>query len=82
ANKAAHAFVGDILGERLPTIVVSITAEIAIGEIARRLALPEGAAVVVRSNTHHDGSGKPVISGRSIYVGDVCTDYVLGRPLG
>jgi GntR family transcriptional regulator len=81
ANQAAHSFVGDILGESLPTIVVSITAEIATGDVARRLALAEGAPVMVRSNTHHDRSGKPVICGRSVYVGDVPTDYVLGQPL-
>jgi hypothetical protein len=33
----------------------------------------------VRSNTHHSGTGAVVLCGRSIYAGDVSTDYVLGR---
>ena len=79
SNRPAHTFVGDILGERIPTIVVSITAEIANARVAELLELPEGAAVIVRSNTHHANSGAVVLCGRSIYAGDVSTDYVLGR---
>ena len=79
SNRPAHTFVGDILGERIPTIVVSITAEIASPRIAELLELPAGAAVIVRSNTHHASSGAAVLCGRSIYAGDVSTDYVLGR---
>jgi DNA-binding GntR family transcriptional regulator len=79
SNRPAHTFVGDILGERIPTIVVSITAEIASPRIAELLELPESAAVIVRSNTHHSNAGAVVLCGRSIYAGDVSTDYVLGR---
>jgi len=79
SSRPAHRFVGDILGERIPTIVVSITAEIATPRIAEILELPEGAAVTVRSNTHHAGSGAVVLCGRSIFAGDISTDYVLGR---
>ena len=79
SSRPAHTFVGDILGERIPTIVVSITAEIAGPRIAELLEIPESAAVIVRSNTHHAGTGAVVLCGRSIYAGDVSTDYVLGR---
>jgi GntR family transcriptional regulator len=79
SSRPAHTFVGDILGERIPTIVVSITAEIAGPRIAELLELPESAAVIVRSNTHHSSAGAVVLCGRSIYAGDVSTDYVLGR---
>jgi GntR family transcriptional regulator len=83
SNRPAHTFVGDILGERIPTIVVSITAEIASPRIVEVLELPEGAAVTVRSATHHAGSGAVVLCGRSIFAGDISTDYVLGRaPVG
>lgn len=79
SNRPAHTFVGEILGERIPTIVVSITAEIAGARIGELLELPESAAVIVRSNTHHSTAGAVVLCGRSIYAGDVSTDYVLGR---
>jgi len=79
SSRPAHTFVGEILGERIPTIVVSITAEIAGPRIANLLDIPESAAVIVRSNTHHSSAGTVVLCGRSIYAGDVSTDYVLGR---
>jgi DNA-binding GntR family transcriptional regulator len=79
SSRPAHTFVGEILGERIPTIVVSITAEIAGPRIADLLEIPESAAVIVRSNTHHSSAGTVVLCGRSIYAGDVSTDYVLGR---
>lgn len=79
SSRSAHTFVGDILGERIPTIVVSITAEIASGRVAEMLELSEGSALIVRSNAHHATTGAVVLCGRSIYAGDVSTDYVLGR---
>jgi GntR family transcriptional regulator len=81
AQLPAHKFVSEILGERIPTIVVSITAEIARGRVAELLEVPEGTALVIRDNTHHDKSGAPVLCGRSSFPGDVCTDYVLGQEL-
>lgn len=81
AQMPVHRFVADILGARVPTIVVSITAEIASDEVAAKLGVTEGSAVIVRANTHHGQDGAPVLCGRSIFPGDVCTDYVLGQPL-
>jgi GntR family transcriptional regulator len=81
ARSAAHRFVSDILGIPVPTIVVSITAETASAEIAAKLDVAPGSALLVRINTHHDQDGAPVLCGRSIFPGDVCTDYVLGQPL-
>ncbi len=81
ASQAAHHFVGDILGERVPTIAVSITAELADASVGARLAVEPGSPVLVRTNTHHANGGEPVMCGRSIYPGDVGTDYVLGQPL-
>lgn len=78
AHRSAHSFVGEILGERIPTIVVSVTAEIAVGRTARLLDVPEGAPLIVRDNAHHDARGVVVLCGRSIFRGDVRTDYVLG----
>jgi GntR family transcriptional regulator len=81
ARSAAHRFVSDILGIPVPTIVVSITAETASAEIAAKLDIAPGSALLVRINTHHDQDGAPVLCGRSIFPGDICTDYVLGQPL-
>jgi GntR family transcriptional regulator len=80
ANRAAHGFVGDILGERVPTIMVSVTAEIATAAVAKLLNISEGAPLLVRNNAHYTASGIVVLCGRSIFVGDVSTDYVLGAP--
>jgi GntR family transcriptional regulator len=80
-TQSAHNFVSEIIGERMPTIVVAVTAELADAVVAQLLQIPEGSAVMVRNNTHHASSGAVIICGRSIYPGDVTTDYVLGREL-
>jgi len=80
-TRSAHTFISDIIGERMPTIVVAITAELADPDVAKLLEIPEGSAVIVRNNTHHATDGRTITCGRSIYPGDVTTDYVLGRAL-
>lgn len=81
AHQPVHRFVSDIIGRPMPTIVVSITAENANEEIATKLEVLVGSALIVRANTHHADDGTLVMCGRSIFAGDVCTDYVLGQPL-
>jgi len=81
AQQPAHRFVSDIVGRPMPTIVVSITAENASEEIAAKLEVPVGSALIVRANSHHADDGTLVMCGRSIFAGDVCTDYVLGQQL-
>lgn len=81
AHLPVHRFVSDILGERMPTLVVSITAELADERIASLLEVPVNSALTVRDNTHHAKDGTPKVWGRSIFRGDVRTDYVLGQPL-
>jgi DNA-binding GntR family transcriptional regulator len=80
-RSSAHSFISHIIGERMPTIVVSITAELAGARVAQLLEIAEGSAVIVRSNTHHATSGAAKTCGRSIYRGDVTTEYVLGQEL-
>jgi GntR family transcriptional regulator len=80
-SSSAHSFVGDIIGDRMPTIVVTITAELASARVAQLLEIAEGAAVIVRTNTHHTITGIAKTCGRSIYPGDVMTEYVLGQEL-
>ncbi|MFC7397221.1 GntR family transcriptional regulator [Chelatococcus sp. GCM10030263] len=79
ASRSAHNFVGEIVGERIPTIMVSVTAEVATAAVAKKLELSEGAPLIVRTNAHYTGDGTVVICGRSIFAGDVSTDYVLGQ---
>lgn len=80
-NVPVHRFVSDIVGERLPTIIVSITAELAGEHVAAMLNVPVGSALIIRDNTHHASDGTPRLCGRSIFPGDVSTDYVLGQAL-
>jgi GntR family transcriptional regulator len=77
----AHTFVADILGEVVPTILVSITAEIADAKVKKLLELSGPSAVSVRTANHYNAKGKVVLSGRCIFAGHVTTDYVLGSPL-
>lgn len=79
ATRAVHAFVGEIIGGGIPAIRVSLTAEIATPRVARLLKLPENSALLVRDNTHHASDGRVVACGRSLFAGDVSTDYVLGQ---
>jgi len=81
ATQSAHQFAASILGTPIPTIVVSITAELASAAVAAKLEVPTGAPVIARDNTHHLGDGTAVMCGRSTFRGDVRTDYVLGQPL-
>jgi len=81
SNQSVHGFVSEILGERIPTLVVSITADLATPEIAAKLGVPENSPLIIRDNSHHAGDGSPKVWGRSIYRGDIRIDYVLGQPL-
>jgi DNA-binding GntR family transcriptional regulator len=79
ASRSAHLFVGEIIGERIPAISVSVTAEIASAALAKQLEIAKGAALIIRDNAHHASNGTIVLCGRSIFAGDVSTDYVLGQ---
>lgn len=79
ANQSAQAFVAEIIGQPIPAITVSVTAEIATPNVAKRLGLPKGSALLVRDNSHYDSDGTIVLCGRSLFAGDVSTDYILGR---
>ena len=53
AHQAVYRFVGEILGEPMPTLSVSITAISATAEIAEILGVSVNTALIVRDNTHH-----------------------------
>lgn len=79
ATRSAHVFVGEIIGKPLPAIRVSLTAEIASTRVAKLLELPKGSPLLVRDNAHYASDGRIVMCGRSLFAGDVSTDYVLGQ---
>lgn len=79
ANHPAHTFVGEIIGQPIPAISVSVTAENATPYIADLLNLPEGTALIVRDNSHYSSDGSIVLCGRSFFAGNISTDYVLGQ---
>jgi GntR family transcriptional regulator len=80
-RRSAHGFLSAITGERVPTITVSVTAEIASRRIADFLEISEGSAVLIRDNAHHNCAGMVLQWGLSIYRGDIRLNYVLGTPL-
>ena len=79
AERSVYDFLGQIVGERIPTIAVSVTAITAGKRHADALGLRRGSALLVREHSYHDSTGRPVLFGKSIFPGDVRTDYVLGR---
>ena len=78
---SAHAFVSNIVGYRIPTIIVKVSAMIADAALASRLEVPKGSALIVRDNVFLDSSGQVMICGKSIFRGDIETEYVLGPDL-
>ena len=79
AERPVYDFLGEIIGERIPTIVVSVTAISARKRHAEALGLRRGSALLVREHSYHDSTGRVLLCGKSIFPGDVRTDYVLGR---
>jgi GntR family transcriptional regulator len=78
-TRSAHGFIGDILGIRVPTIRVLVSAITADAETADRLDVPRGSALLIRDNWHFDFEGRTLTFGRSIFRGDIRTEYVLGH---
>ena len=54
---------------------------IADAALASRLEVPKGSALIVRDNVFLDSSGQVMICGKSIFRGDIETEYVLGPDL-
>ncbi|WP_188410415.1 GntR family transcriptional regulator [Agaricicola taiwanensis] len=78
-KRSAHSFVGEILGMRIPTIRVLVSAVIADADLSERLDVPRGTALLIRDNWHFDIEGRPLMFGKSIFRGDIRTEYVLGH---
>jgi len=80
-TRSAHAFISEIIGYRIPTIVVKVSAIIADASLAKLLDVPQGNALMVRDNRFLDNSGTTLVCGKSIFRGDIETEYVLGPDL-
>ena len=78
-TRSAHDFMSEIVGARIPTIRVVVSAVSATPRQAELLGVPAGAALMVRENVHFDQNGRPVMAGASVFRGDVKTQYVLGH---
>lgn len=78
-NRSVHDFLSEIIGERIPTIIVSVLAMSADAKIASMLEIPRGSALTVREHSYRDKDGKALLCGRSIFRGDVRLEYVLGE---
>lgn len=81
-SQSAHQFVSDIVGFKIPTIRVLVSAIIATEDIAERLSVPDGSALIVRDNWHIDANGRILMCGKSLFPGDIRTEYFLGKSSG
>ena len=52
------------------TIVVSVTAEVATSDIARKMGLADGAPILVRTHKFCDVTGRVILYGKAVYRGD------------
>ena len=80
-TQSVHGFVSEIVGYRVPTIVVKVSAIIADATLSSRLEVPKGSALIVRDNIFLDPKGRIMICGKSFFRGDIETEYVLGPDL-
>jgi GntR family transcriptional regulator len=80
-TQSVHAFVSEIVGYRVPTIVVKVSAIVADVTLASQLDVPKGSALMVRDNIFLNPMGEIIICGKSIFRGDIETEYVLGPDL-
>ena len=69
-TRPATRIVESALGTPLGGMTVSVGAMAAPADIARELEIRRGSPVLVRSHTFFDQSGRPVLTGDSIYRGD------------
>ena len=69
-TRPATRIVESALGTPLGGMTVSVRCDAAPAEIARELQIRRGGSVLVRSHTFYDQSGRPVLTGDSIYRGD------------
>ncbi|MDJ0391239.1 GntR family transcriptional regulator [Roseomonas sp. E05] len=72
-------FVGEVIGKRVPVIVVNLFPDIADAALAERLEVPVGSPVSVRENCYRDDDGRPLLCGRSAFRAEVRLQYVLGE---
>ena len=80
-TQSVHGFLSEIVGYRVPTIVVKVSAIIADATLSSRLEVPKGSALIIRDNIFLDPKGQIMICGKSFFRGDIEMKYVLGPDL-
>lgn len=75
---SAYDFMSAVLGERLPAIEVSLTAETAGKRTATLLGIEPGSAIMIRDHVFRNAEGRVVQCGLSSFPGDIRMNYVLG----
>ncbi|WP_158746916.1 GntR family transcriptional regulator [Acidisphaera sp. L21] len=70
-----HAIMSSLVGERIPVILVNVTAETADTETAAQLGVKHGAALLIREHVYFDREGEPILYGRPLYRGDIGLSY-------
>ncbi|MEQ8901557.1 MAG: GntR family transcriptional regulator [Roseovarius sp.] len=81
-SRSAHKFVSQIVEQQIPTIRVLVSAIIATEEFAEQLSTPVGSALIVRDNWHINDCGHVLMCGKSLFPGDIRTEYFLGKSSG
>jgi len=79
---SAHKFVSEIVEQEIPTIRVLVSAIVATEEFADQLSTPVGSALIVRDNWHISDAGRILMCGKSLFPGDIRTEYFLGKSSG
>jgi GntR family transcriptional regulator len=75
---SAYDFMSAVLGERIPAIEVSLTAETAGKRTAALLGVKPGSAIMIRDHVFRNSAGRVVQHGLSSFPGDIRMNYVLG----
>jgi GntR family transcriptional regulator len=79
ARLSTFTLIEGALGEPIATLDVSMFAASATADIARKLGIRTGAAILVREHVILDSSGRTVLYGNSIYRGNMRFRYVYRR---
>jgi GntR family transcriptional regulator len=75
ANCSMHQIMSEIIGARVPSIFVTVTAEAANAATATLLEMKRGASILVREHVYLNHGGEPILYGRAQYPGDIGLSY-------
>jgi GntR family transcriptional regulator len=79
ARSSMHGIMSTLIGGRVPTILVTVTAEAADTATAALLGLKREAPLLVREHVYFDHRGEPALYSRPLYRGDVGLSYRMAQ---